>query len=193
MPRLLRPLVFLAVLAAALPAQSADGARVAESLSRWIALTAPPGAEELATNTLLRAMPGWTRDASGNLVRRVGQGSPRRVVACGLDVHAYAVSEITADGYIRLHRIGTALQHPLADQSMEAQRVQIHTARGIVPGVVAIANGHFTRQHRGDTTVVGVDQLWVDVGASSRAEVEWLGVALLDPVTPTRTPWTFDG
>ena len=193
MNRFFRSLMVLAAAAAALPAQSADPARTAELLSRWIGLTAPPGAEELATSTLLRALPGWSRDASGNLVRRVGQGSPRRVVACGLDVHAYAVSEITSDGYIRLHRIGTALEHPLADQFMEAQRVQLHTARGTVPGVVAIANGHFSRQHRADTAVVSVDKLWVDVGASSRAEVEWLGVSLLDPVTPTRTAWTFDG
>lgn len=189
----LRSLLGLAVAAASLRAQSADGSRTAELLSRWVGLTAPPGAEELATNTLLRALPGWTRDGSGNLVRHVGQGSPRRVVACGLDVNAYAVSEITTDGYIRLHRIGTPLQHALADQFMEARRVQIHTARGAVPGVVAIANGHFARQHRGDTAVVGVDQLWVDVGASSRAEVVLLGVSLLDPVTVTLHPWTFAG
>ena len=193
MTRFHRALVAIATLPLALGAQSPDGARIAESLSRWIALTAPPGAEELATTSLLRALPGWSRDDMGNLVKRVGQGSPRRVVACGLDVNAYAVSEITTDGYIRLHRIGTALQHPLADQFMEAQRVQIQTARGAVPGVVAIVNGHFTRQHVADSAVVNVDKLWVDVGASSRAEVEWLGISLLDPVTPTRTPWTYDG
>lgn len=193
MNRLLRSLLGLVVAAASVRAQSADGARTAELLSRWVGLIAPPGAEELATTTLLRALPGWSHDASGNLVRSVGRGSPRRVVACGLDVNAYAVSEITTDGYIRLHRIGTPLQHPLADQFMEAQRVQVHTARGTVPGVVAIANGHFARQHRGDTTVVGVDKLWVDVGASSRADVERLGISLLDPVTVTRTPWTFAG
>jgi putative aminopeptidase FrvX len=38
-----------------------------------------------------------------------------------------------------------------------------------------------------------VDQLWVDIGASSRAEVERLGVALLDPVMPDRPTWTFAG
>lgn len=52
-------------------------------------------------------------------------------------------------------------------------------------------NGHFARQHAGDTTVVTADQLWVDIGASSRAEVEKLGIALLDPVMPDRPLWTF--
>jgi putative aminopeptidase FrvX len=63
----------------------------------------------------------------------------------------------------------------------------------VVPGVVAIANGHFARQHRADTTVVNVDQLWLDIGASSRADVTKLGVALLDPVLADRAPWTFEG
>ena len=152
-------------------AQSADDARTADALSRWIALPAPPGAEDLTAAALGRTLTGWTRDRSGNWIKRVGQGTPRRVVACGLDVTAYVVSGITDQGYLRLHRSGTTLQHPLADQFLEATRVQIHTAGKPVNGVVAIANGHFTRQHRGDTTVVGVDQLWVDVGEIGRAHV----------------------
>lgn len=193
-----RRLVALAVLASAAPfaaahAQSADDSRLAELLTRWIALTAPPGGEALSTVALTKALPGWTRDAAGNFSKRVGSGTPRRVVACGLDVTAYVVSQITEQGYLRLHRSGTALQHPLADQFMEATRVRIHTANASVPGVVAIANGHFSRQHRGDTTVVGVDQLWVDIGASSKAEVERLGIELLDPVVPDRPLWSYNG
>ncbi len=189
--RVILPLLALVGLPALAPAQSADDARTADALSRWIALPAAPGAEDLAAPALGKLLSGWTRDQSGNWIKRVGQGSPRRVVACGLDVTAYVVSEITEQGYLRLHRSGTTLQHPLADQFLEATRVQIHTAVRAVPGVVAIANGHFSRQHRADTTVVGVDQLWVDVGASSRAEVEKLGIALLDPVIPDRAPWTW--
>jgi putative aminopeptidase FrvX len=181
------------VLTGSLHAQSSDDSRTADALSRWIALPAAPGAEELAAPALGKVLVGWTHDRAGNWIKRVGQGTPRRVVACGLDVTAYVVSQITDDGYVRLHRSGTPLQHPLADQFLEATRVRIHTASKAVPGVVAIANGHFARQHRADTTVVSVDQLWVDLGASSRAEVERLGVALLDPVIPDRAPWTWAG
>jgi putative aminopeptidase FrvX len=191
--RISRLLLLAAAISVPLRAQSTSDAALAENLSRWIALTAPPGAEELATIPLMKALPGWTRDRSGNLIKRTGQGRPRRVVACGLDVTAYVVSQITDDGYIRLHRSGTQPQHPLADQFLEAQRVRIQTATGSVPGVVAIANGHFTRQHRADTTVVGVDQLWLDVGASTRADVVKLGVSLLDPVLADRAPWTYEG
>jgi putative aminopeptidase FrvX len=169
---------------------------VAESISRWITLPAPAGAEEIAGRRLMAALPGFTRDAVGNLIKHVGSGSPRRVVACALDVSSYSVSEITDDGYIRLHRAGATPSFPLWDQALEAQRVRIYTARGGengVLGVGAIFNGHFAQQHRGDTTVVGVDQLWIDVGASSRADAEKLGIALLDPVTADRPAWTYDG
>ena len=105
----------------------------------------------------------------GNLVKRVGSGSPRRMIACAMDVPAFVVSGITGQGYLRLHRTGVAA-HPLWDQFHEAHQLRILTTRGEVTGVVAIANGHFARQHRGDTTVVGVDQLWVDVGASTKAQ-----------------------
>jgi putative aminopeptidase FrvX len=59
--------------------------------------------------------------------------------------------------------------------------------------VVAVYNGHFARQHRGDTAVTTVDDLWIDVGASSPDEVARLGIALLDPVAPDRPLWTFAG
>jgi hypothetical protein len=169
--------------------------RTAEAISRWIALPAPAGAEEIAAAQLKTALPGWNRDALGNLIRRVGSGSPRRVIACGLDVSSYAVSEITDDGYIRLHRAGATPAFQLWDQALEAQRVRIYTARGGengVLGVAAIFNGHFAQQHRADTTVIGVDQIWIDVGASSRADAEKLGIAVLDPVIADRPAWTYE-
>ena len=70
----------------------------AKVLRSWIALDAPPGWEQLATDRILEAMPGWRRDALGNLVLRQGSGSPRRVVACALDRPGFAVTEIRDDG-----------------------------------------------------------------------------------------------
>ncbi len=107
-----------------------------------------------------------------------------------MDFSAYVVSQVTEQGYLRLRRTGTP-SHPLWDQSQEAQRMTVFTAAARVPGVVAVYKGHFARQHRGDTAIVGVDQLWVDVGASSRADVERLGVRLLDAVSPDRPQWSF--
>jgi len=168
--------------------------QIPSAISAWIALDATPGRESTIGERLTRELGnGWTADAWGNVIRRVGSGTPRRVVACALDVPGMVVSQITDAGYIRLHRSGSAPMHPLWDQFHEAQRIAVLTKADRVPGVVAVANGHFARQHRGDTTVVNVDQLWVDVGASSRAGVEALGISLLDPVVPDRPAWTYEG
>ena len=163
--------------------------RLAAATAAWIRLDAPTGVEELAHPALRTALgDGWVADRMGNLVRRVGTrvaGVPTRIVACAMDVPTLNVSAITSDGYIRLHRSGTPA-HPLWDQFHEAQQIRILTTRGSVPGVVAVPNGHFARQHRGDTTVVTVDNLWVDIGVSTRAQAEALGVTLLDPVVAER-------
>jgi len=109
-----------------------------------------------------------------------------------MDFSAYVVSQITNDGYLRLRRSGGA-PHQLWDQFHEAQRVAILTARGRRAGVIAVANGHFAQQHRGDTVARTMDDLWVDVGAASRAEAEQFGIALIDPVVIDRPAWAFAG
>jgi len=185
--------LLLSLAAGSLLAQEPARDPVAESVATWLRVQSPPGAEEQAAATLARTLgSAWSADRNGNLVRRVGSGSPRRVVACGLDFPSYVVSQVTSDGYRRVRRTGTA-SHPLWDQFHEAQRVAILTGRGSVPGVVAVANGHFAQQHRADTLAATMDDLWIDVGASSAAEVSQAGMSLLDPITIDRPAWTFEG
>ncbi len=175
-----------AVTAAPQPPANATAAAVAS----WISLAAPPGAEQRAAEAVTRAFPGWTSDRWGNVMRRLGSGTPRRVVACATDASAYVVSQITDQGYVRLRRTGVA-RHPLWDQFHEAQRVQIFSENGTHPAVVAVPNGHFARQHIADTTALTFNDLWVDVGASSRAQVESMGIAFMDPVALDRPAWSF--
>lgn len=163
---------------------------VLNAISSWQELDAPVGHEAMATDLLLGVLPEWRRDDYGNLVLRRGQGSPRRVVACAIDRPGYAATQITEDGYLRLHRVGGS-RHPLWDQAHEGQQIEVLTTFGAVPGVTAIANGHFAPQHRADTTVVTADELWVDVGARSRAEVEAVGIRLLDPVQRRLHAWRY--
>ena len=116
--------------------------------------------------------------------------APRDVVAAGLPASPGAATGrivFDADEAERLGQAGESVilvreeTSPEDIHGMHAAK-GILTARGEVTGVVAIANGHFSRQHRGDTTVVGVDQLWVDVGASTKAQASPAGPA---PITAT--------
>jgi len=160
-------------------------------LASWLALDAPTGHEHHATTLLARDYPGWQVDRYGNLVKQVGSGQPHRVVACALDAYAYAVSQITQDGYLRLHRIGSGSRHPLWDQAHEGQHLRLLTRSGPLVGVSAVANGHFAAQHRHETTVVTADDLWLDVGASSAEEVAAMGIDLLDPVIRQLPAWSY--
>jgi putative aminopeptidase FrvX len=164
-----------------------------EAIASWVALDAVTGYERRVAPALASAL-GWIADDHGNIVTAVGTGSPHRVVACALDRPAYAVSQIRDDGYLRLHRIGAGSRHPLWDQQFEAQQVRVLTAAGPVAGVVARSNQHFAPQHADDEAArVTTDDLWVDVGAESRADVAALGIALLDPVVRHLPPWPIAG
>jgi putative aminopeptidase FrvX len=190
----MRTLLLLAVLPLhLLAAQSEAGG----ALASWTSLDAPVGHEARTLRPLVpllnRATGGrWTEGALGSLVLRKGSGAPRRVVACGIDRPGFVVTQIRSDGLLRLHTLGTSA-HPLWEQAHEGQQLEILTARGAVPAVSAIANGHFAAQHARDTLVVSADDLWVDVGAASAAEVATLGIVLLDPVQRRLPAWPYAG
>jgi putative aminopeptidase FrvX len=186
-------LFYLAVMAALIglaPRLSAQEVDLA-ALASWVALDAPTGHEQHAAEPLLSQLAGWHVDRFGNLVKTVGSGEPHRVVACALDSYAYAVSQITGDGYLRLHRIGSGSRHPLWDQAHEGQQLRILTRSGPLVGVTAVANGHFAAQHSDETALVSADDLWLDVGAASAREVADMGINLLDPVIRQLPAWHY--
>lgn len=188
--RLPKTLLLTLVLAVNVHAQ--DGLNEFSFVS-WINLDAPPGREYLATDEIMRALPGWKRDNLGNLILRKGSGSPRRVVACALDHPAFAVTEITDDGYIRLREAGAGRQHSLWIQFHEGQRIKVLTRTGIVPGVVIVKSTHLQRARVPNAPVTTLDDLWVDVGATSGADVQRLGIEMLDPVVRDSEGWPFAG
>ncbi len=94
-------------------AAQSDDERDLTAIASWVALDVATGYETRTADRLEAGFPGWQADRWGNLVRRVGSGRPRRVVACGLDRPSYAASQITEDGYLRVHRIGRGSAHPL--------------------------------------------------------------------------------
>ena len=125
-------------------------------------------------------------DTIGNLVVRIGSGSPRTLLVAPLDEPGYVVSGITDEGYLRLHRPTTGLAHPLAHEYHVGQPVLIQTSQSAyVNGVTATPSTHLrsTRPPGTDSAPRSVDDLFVDVGASSRDEVAARGIRMLDAVT----------
>ena len=192
MPRWRRSAVLAGAVAAlatsATPAQSGT-----DVLTTWIGLDAPTGREAGAMQIVQQALPGWTRDSLGNLIMRRGKGRPRRVVACAIDQNAFAVSEITDEGYLRLHGAGNWRRAALFDQWFEGQRIRLVTRGGWLPGVIAVRSTHLWRGRLPSDAPASVEDLWVDVGARSRAEVMAMGISILDGVVRDWPAWSFAG
>jgi putative aminopeptidase FrvX len=194
-PNCSKPIVFtLALLLSCVSALAQDGRDLesdARALRSWIALDAPPGWEHLATDVIRTSMPEWRRDALGNLILRKGSGSPRRVIACGLDRPGFAVTEITDAGFLRLREAGSLRTHPLWIQFHEGQRVRVLTRGGPVAGVVTVKSTHLQRGRAPNAPLATLDDLWVDVGATSRADVQRLGIEMLNPVVRDAAGWSY--
>src|SRR5207249_4274408 len=134
-------------------------------------------------------------DHVGNVTLTLGQGSPKRLFTCPLDEVGYVVGNILPDGFLLLRRVGGGgagrTASPLFDQQLEGHRVTVFGARGAVPGVVAVKSTHLTRGRGAPGTpdpVFTVDNAYVDLGASSAAEVQGLGIAVLAPVSLAKRP-----
>ena len=109
-------------------------------------------------------------DAVGNVfARKKGNGNgPKLLIAAHADQIGAVVRYINDDGFLRLERIGGML-----DSLMVGRKVRV----GGVPGVIGVKSGHYqTPEER--KQVPSTEELYVDVGADSREEVEELGIGI---------------
>ncbi|HEX2713580.1 MAG TPA: hypothetical protein VHM88_15375, partial [Candidatus Acidoferrales bacterium] len=126
-------------------------------------------------------------DNLGNLYVTLGSGSPHRLIVAPMDEPGYVVSGITSDGYLRVQRLPQQAPHPLFDLLHAAQPVVIYTRKGkAVPGVFAGLSTHLQPNRQNAPRGAHPDEMYLDIGAGSPAEVSQAGVALLDPVTLER-------
>ena len=187
------PRTYAALLAlACLGPASAHAQSPADPTERLLGLARVPGVSGHETDvrkavaSMLPSTLLAQTDSIGNLVVRIGSGAPKTLLTAPLDEPGYVVSGVTDDGYLRLHRHTTGLAHPLAHEYHLGQPVLIRTAQGAyVNGVTATPSTHLrsTRLPGSDSAPRSIDDLFVDVGASSHEEVSARGIRMLDAVT----------
>ncbi|MBE3132892.1 MAG: hypothetical protein IMZ55_05425, partial [Acidobacteria bacterium] len=161
-------------------------ARRADALALLIRAQGVSGFETTVRDVITSLLPGWTSartDEAGNLLVTVGQGKPHVLITTAVDEDGYVVSRIMEDGYLRLGRVTTGVTNRLFDQYHYGQPVLIRTQAGtLVAGVIGSASQHLQRGREQSTAIKGLDDLWVDVGAESDADVAKPGIQLLDTV-----------
>ncbi len=111
-------------------------------------------------------------------VARGGSKRPRVLLAGHTDEVGFIISTITKEGYLTFNPLGGWW-----DQVLLSQRVTIRTNKGLIPGVIAAKPPHILPQDERNK-VVTKKQMFIDVGASSKEEVEEMGVKMGDPVVP---------
>lgn len=180
------------VAALALASGSAAHAQqpLAALASRLASVSAPVGFEAPMADTLARLLPGATRDRAGNVILRLGRGSPARLVACPMDEPGWVVGGVTSNGYLTLRRAPGRVP-PLFDQQLEGHRVTVWGVRGAVPAVVAVRSVHLTRGRTTDDAPFTSDNAYVDVGATTEAEARALGIRETSPVLLAKRPHAY--
>jgi endoglucanase len=121
-----------------------------------------------------------TQDKLGSLiVEKPGQAAAPRVMLAGhMDEIGFMVKFITDDGFLKFLPLGGWF-----DQVLLGQRVVIQTHKGEVVGVIGSKPPHLlSAEDRGK--VVAKKDMYIDIGAVSRAEVEEAGVRPGDPISP---------
>ena len=124
-------------------------------------------------------------DGLGSVLARLGpeRDGPTVMVTAHLDEVGLMVQHITSDGFIRVKNLGGFLGHAYPDQ-----RWTILGRNGPVLAISGLPTVHVTPQSQRNQ-VWTVSQVFLDVGATSRAEVEAMGVRPGDGIAPL-SPFT---
>src|SRR5215469_7129151 len=126
-------------------------------------------------------------DNLGNLWVRFGSGSPHRLLVTPVDEPGCVVSEITPDGFLRVQRFPQAARNPVFDTLHFTQPIWVMARSGKkVRGVFAGLSVHLQPASVNPPKMNHPDELYVDIGATSAADVGRAGVDLLDPIALER-------
>ena len=104
-------------------------------------------------------------------------GTPTVMLTAHLDELGLIVRGIDPDGMLRVHRLGG-----MPERVLPGLRLVVHTAAGDLPAVVGLKAHHLTPPEDKYVARPATD-LYLDMGASSAAEVLAAGVRVGDPVT----------
>jgi putative aminopeptidase FrvX len=141
-------------------------------------------ADEIRTS-LKRLQPAT--DNLGDVIITIGSGAPHRLIVTPIDEPGFVVSEITPDGYLRVQRLPQGGLPPIFNEMYSAQPVRIETAAGRwIDGVVAGLSVHLQPGRTNPPKASDLENVYVDIGASSAAEVRKAGVDILNPIVINR-------
>jgi putative aminopeptidase FrvX len=120
------------------------------------------------------------KDKIGSLIcRQAGSAkAPTVMIAAHMDEIGFMVKLISKEGFLKFVPLGGWF-----DQVLLGQRVTVKTAKGDVPGVIGAKPPHLLPSEEREKVVAKKD-MYIDIGACSKEDVEQAGVRVGDPVIP---------
>ena len=155
--------------------------RTARLLKELTESAGVPGYENDVRGVVRRHMQplgALSTDGVGSVICQQGEAGPRVMLAGHMDEIGFMIHHITEDGFLRFLPLGGWW-----DQVLLAQRMIVKTHKGDVLGVIGAKPPHLLPAEEREKLVKKED-MYIDIGTTSRAEVEEVGVRLGDPVIP---------
>jgi putative aminopeptidase FrvX len=155
------------------------------TLEQLVATPAVSGYEKQLEDEISKQLKNFhpVTDNLGDVVVTIGSGAPHRLIVTPIDEPGFVVSEITADGYLRVQRLPQGGLPPIYNEMYSAQPVTIGTASGKwIDGVVAGLSVHLQPGRSNPPSAGDIENIYVDIGATSAEEVRKAGVDVLDPI-----------
>ncbi len=142
-----------------------------------------PGFEDEVRGFIRERMAGLaevSRDNLGSVIcKKTGSSAEPKIMMAGhMDEIGMMVTYITKEGFLKFQTLGGWWE-----QVMLAQRVVVKTSAGNVPGLIGSKPPHILKSEERNK-VTQKDQMFIDIGASSKEDAEGMGVMPGDPIVP---------
>jgi putative aminopeptidase len=126
-------------------------------------------------------------DNFGDVIATIGTGAPNRLLVTPIDEPGFVVSAITDDGYLRVQRLPQGGLPPIFNELYSAQPVKVGATAGKwIDGVVAGLSVHLQGGRTNSPKSSDLENMYIDIGATSPAQVRKAGVDILSPVAINR-------
>jgi endoglucanase len=156
--------------------------RTIELMKKMMDAFGPSGFEREINKLVKKEVENYTdeilTDKLGTLAFTLEGEGPNILLAGHTDEIGFIISSITEGGYLTFNQLGGWW-----DQVLLAQKVVVRGKNGDHVGIIASKPPHILSQDLRKKMVEKKD-MFIDIGASSKEEVEEVGIRIGDPVVP---------
>lgn len=134
----------------------------------------PPGYEDEVRQIMIKEMEKAADevyiDTLGNVIAVHKGNSPKIMLTAHMDEIALLITHIDKNGFLRFHILGG-----IDPRVLYSQEVVIKTEKESIHGYIGAKPPHLLKPEEKKKTL-DIEQLFIDIGASSKEEVEKLGI-----------------